>query len=312
MRHRNAVLLLLPFSCITNPTSGNHASMNARHLLTNMFIACCSCGFAHEFPGHPDHEHGASTTIGSELYVGKRGYWHAGLGVSLPLGRNLSLEIATHLVREETGATEVPSFEAEFIREFGGAWELEVFGFGYSEVEQKEAWGAGLRATKRFALRDGISVSPFFGPAYAQVRAGDEAEEKIVTVQHLLALGGVTFEAGPVSATLVASYSFYDRDPSGLETPVDFESMSHFAAYENNDGFPTGTFAVEVAYEVADWLTLHARYATLRFAGGTRHAVAFTPAVKIGEHVEFTGGFQLLRGGEEENDLIFGGVSVAF
>ncbi len=286
--------------------------MNARSFFTPLFLACGTCCFAHEFPGHPEHDHGASTIVGSELYVGQRGYWHAGLGVSMPLGKNLSLEIGAHLVREETDATEVPSFEAELIREFADGWELEVFGFGYSKVEQKEAWGVGLRATKCFALQDGIFVSPFFGPAYARVRAGDEGAAKVVTVQHLLALGGVTFEAGPVSATFVGSYSFYDRDPAGLETPVDFESMSHFAAYENNDGFPQGTFAVEIAYEVADWLTLHARYATLLFADETRHAVAFTPAVKIGERVEFTGGFQWLRGGEAENDLAFAGLSVSF
>jgi hypothetical protein len=179
-------------------------------------------------------------------------------------------------------------------------------------VEGKQAWGVGLRATKRFALQHGISVSPFCGPAYARVRAGDEAAEELVTVQHTLALAGVTIEAGPVSATLVGSHSFYDRDPAGLETPVDFESMSHFAAYENNDGFPRNTFAVEVAYEVADWLVLHGRYAHLRFDGETRRAIAFTPAVKIGERVEITGGIQLLRGGEVENDLAFGGISVSF
>jgi hypothetical protein len=222
------------------------------------------------------------------------------------------LELGAHLVCEETGATEVPSFEAELIREFDGGWEIEAFGFGYSKVERKQAWGIGLRATKRFTLQDGISVSPFCGPAYARVRAGDETTEEIVTVQHTLALGGITVEAGPVTATFVGSHSFYDRDPAGLETPVDFESMSHFAAYENNDGFPQNSFAVEVAYEVTKWLTLHARYALLEFEEETRHAIAFTPAVKIGERVEITGGVQLLRGGEVENDLAFGGLSVSF
>lgn len=286
--------------------------MSPRCLLTVLFLACCARSFAHEFPGHAAHEHGVSATLGSELYVGKRGYWHAGVGVSMPLGNHLSLEIGAHLVREETNATEVPSFEAELIREFEGGWELEAFGFGYSKVERKQAWGVGLRATKRFALQNGIVVSPFCGPAYAQVRAGDEAAEEIVTVQHTLLLGGVTLEAGPVSVTFVGSHSFYDRDPAGLETPVDFESMSHFAAYENNDGFPQNTFAVEIACEIAEWLTLHARYAVMRFDNETRHAIAFTPAVKLGERVEITGGVQLLRGGEVENDLVFGGLSVAF
>ena len=286
--------------------------MTPRCFLTVLFVAFCVRSFAHEFPGHAAHEHGVPTIIGSELYVGKRGYLHGGFGVSAPLGKNLSLEIGAHLVREETDATEVPSFEAEFIREFEGGWEVEAFGFGYSKVERKQAWGVGLRATKRFALQNGIAVSPFCGPAYAQVRALDEAAEEIVAVQHTLLLGGVTLEAGPVSVTLIGSHSFYDRDPAGLETPVDFESMSHFAAYENNDGFPRNTFAVEIDYEVTEWLTLHARYAVMEFDSETRHAVAFTPAVKLGERVEITGGFQLLRGGEVENDLAFGGLSVSF
>lgn len=286
--------------------------MSARWLLTILFLGCFARSFAHEFPGHGAHEHGVRTTLGSELYVGKRGYWHGGAGASMPLGNNFSLEIGAHLVREETNAREVPSFEVELIREFESGWELEAFGFGYSKVERKQAWGVGLRATKRFALQNGIAVSPFCGPAYAQVRADDEAAGGIVTVQHTLLLGGVTLEAGPVSLTFVGSYSLYDRDPAGLETPVDFESMSHFAAYENNDGFPQNTFAVEIAYEVAEWLTLHARYAVMRFDDETRHAIAFTPAVKLGERVEMTGGVQLLRGGEVENDLVFCGLSFSF
>lgn len=286
--------------------------MSPRCLLTLLVFAECSRCLGHEFPGHAAHEHGAPTSIGSELYVGKRGYIHAGVGVSAPLGELFSIEIGAHVVREQTGATAVPSFEAELIREFENGWEFEAFGFGYTEVERKQAWGIGFRGTKRFALQNGVTVSPFCGPAYALVRAADEAAGELATVQHTLALGGVTFEAGPVSVTFVGSHSFYDRDPEGLETPVDFESMSHFAAYENNDGFPQNTFAVEVAYEVTKWLTLHARYAVLEFDDETRHAVAFTPAVKLGERVEITGGFQLLRGGEVENDLLFGGLSLSF
>ncbi len=286
--------------------------MNTRGLFTILFFFCCARAFTHEFPGHGAHEHGAPTTLGSELYVGKRGYWHAGVGASMPLGKNFSLELGAHVVREETDAAEVPSFEAELIREFQNGWEVEAFGFAYSKVERKQAWGVGLRATKRFALRDGIAVSPFFGPATARVRAGDEAAEEIATVQHTLLLGGVTLEMGPVSATFVASHSFYDRDPAGLETPVDFESLSHFAAYENNDGFPQNTFAVEIDYQVAEWLALHARYAVMQFGDETRHAIAFTPAARLGERVEITAGIQLLRGGEVENDLAFGGLSVSF
>lgn len=281
-------------------------------LLPLLLLLPCAAVLAHESPGHPSEHGGTRAKLGTELYMGKHGYWHAGAAVSAPLGGKLSMVLGAHVVREESGAMEVPSFEVELIREFEHGLEVEAFGFGYTKVEQKQAWGVGVRATKRFALQGGMSVAPFFGPAYARVEAVEEATDEAATVEHLMLLGGVTLEAGPVAVTLLGSHSFYNRDPSGLETPVDLETMTHFAAYENNDGFARDTVALELAWEVTEWLTLHARYAAMWFDDETRHAIAFTPAVKVGERVELTGGVQLLRGGEVENDLIFGGVSVSF
>jgi uncharacterized membrane protein len=125
-------------------------------------------------------------------------------------------------------------------------------------------------------------------------------------------LAGVTLDAGPFSVTLMGSQSIYDRDPAGLETPVDLESMTHFAAYENNDGFARQTAAVEASWRVTPWLVFNARYAAMWFEAETRHAVALAPAVALGEHVELTAGVQWLRGGERENELLFTGLSVAF
>ena len=286
------------------------ATMHTRTIAI-LSLALCLKSMAHEFPGHTalDREHRIS--LGTELYAGQRGYWHAGAGVSVPLGDQFTAEIGTHLVREETGAKNVPSFELELLGEFGGGLEIEAFGFGYTRVGRKQAWGAGLRATKWFAFRDGFSVAPFFGPAYARVRA-EEASGEIATVHHTMLLAGVTLEAGPVSVTLLGSHSLYNRPTAGLETPVDLESMTHFAAYENNDGFARTTFAAEAACAVTSRLTLHARYAAMQFAGETRHALALTPACKLGERVELTAGIQLLRGGAVENDLVFSGLSVSF
>ncbi len=286
--------------------------MNARQLFTLLSAAACLPGFAHEFPGHPGHDHRVDSTIGAEFYAGRRGYWHAGAAVGTVLGRGVAVEFGAHVVREESGAKEVPSFEAELIWEAGSGLELETFAFGYPETERRQAWGVGVRATRRFALQNGWSVAPFFGPAFAHVRAEDGETGGPATVRHSLLLGGATLEAGPCSLTLIGSHSFYNREVSGLATPVDFESMSHFAAYENNDGFPQDTLAVEFAWELSPWLTLHARYAALIAADETRHAIAFTPAVKIGERVEFTAGIQMLRGGEQENDLAFAGLSFSF
>lgn len=281
------------------------------HTIAVFSIALCLASHAHEFPGHSELGE-TRFSLGTEIYAGQHGYWHAGAGVSVPLGGKFTLALGTHVVVEESGADEVPSFEAELIGEFGGGLELEAYVFGYTPVAQKQAWGVGVRATKHFELRDGLSVAPFFGPAFARVRAEDEASAEIVSVDHTMLLAGVTLEAGPVSVTLLGTHSFYNRDVAGLETPVDLESMTHFAAYENNDGFARNTAAVEVAWEVTKKVTLHARYAAMWFEEETRHATTFTPSMKVGNHVELTAGVQLLRGGAVENDLIFGGVSVAF
>ena len=306
------ICFITQFTCINSIPPYSTRMRLLPFLITAAFFTSLRA-LAHESAGHPTRETGAVLTeIGTELYLGKHGYWHGGAALTVPLGSKLSLVLGAHVVREETGAKEVPSFEAELIREFAHGLEVEAFGFGYTKVERKQAWGVGVRATKRFALQGGLSVAPFFGPAYARVEALEEAKDEAVTVGHLMLLGGVTLEAGLVSVTLLGSHSFYNRDPSDLETPVDIESMTHFAAYENNDGFARDTVAVELAWEVTEWLTLHARYAAMWFDEETRHAVAFTPAVKLGEHVELTAGVQFLRGGEVENDLLFGGLSVSF
>jgi|GEM_PF-1701606 len=266
----------------------------------------------HEFAGHSNKDNTPSKVIGAELYFGKYGYWHSGTAVEFSLNETTAIAFGAHVVQEETGAKEVPSYELELIHKLPNELEIEVFGFGYTEVEQKQAWGAGLRATKRFRLKKGISVAPFFGPAYAHVKASDETTAEITSVNHMMLLGGLTLEAGPVNVTLLGSHSFYDHDPSGLETPVDLESMTHFAAYENNDGFARDTIAVEFTWNATQWLTVNTRYAVMWFDTETRHAIAITPAVKLGEHVELTAGMQFLRGGEEENNLVFSGVSVSF
>ena len=267
---------------------------------------------SHESPGHPAKDGKAFTTFGSELYLGRGGYSHACLGVSTPIGETLTLQTGVHIVHEEHGAKEVPSFELELIGKTAKGVELELFGFSYPEVEGRQAWGLGFRAARRFTLSSNCGFTPFFGPTFAHVRAENGDTGAIDAINHTMLLAGATLDVGAVSITLLGSHSFYEGNPAGLETPVDLESMTHFAAYENNDGFARSTVALEVACEVTDRLTLHARYATMWFDEETRHAIAVTPAVKLSEHVELTGGVQFLRGGEVENDLLFGGFSVSF
>ena len=288
------------------------AAMRSRPLFVLLFLLNAQALHSHESAGHPTHGSAAAATIGTELYLGKRGYLHSGVSIAAPVGRSVMMQIGAHVVREENGAREVPSFEAELIGHMAGDLELELYGFGYPEIEGRQAWGAGLRASKRFSLSPDLELTPFFGPTFAHVRAGDEVTGTIEPINHTLLLGGVTLKAGELSVTLMGSHSIYDRDPAGLETPVDLESMTHFAAYENNDGFARNSLAVEASWNAAQRVTFNVRYAAIWFDEETRHAVTVAPSVQVVEHVEWTVGVQFLRGGNNANDLFFTGLSVAF
>jgi hypothetical protein len=268
--------------------------------------------FGVEARGHAGGKEPENAEIETELYIGRHGYWHGGLGAVVALGDDLKLGLGAHAQREELGATEVSYYNAELIAEFAGRLEVEAFGFVYPEVERLQAVGTGLRATKTFELEEDRELAVFFGPSYARARSVVEETDELETMHHLMLLGGVTLEAGPVFVRLIGSHSFYNRDPAGVETHVGLTDMTHFAAYENNDGFVRDTAAVEVAWSVNDWLTLHARYAAMWFEEETRHAVSLTPAVKLSERIELAAGVEWLRGGEGENDLAFMGLSFAF
>jgi hypothetical protein len=97
-----------------------------------------------------------------------------------------------------------------------------------------------------------------------------------------------------------------------LETHVDLEEMTHFAAYENNDGFARDTVGCELSYSPTDWLTLTGRYALVCYEDRTRHSFSLTPSVKLGSRVEAFAGIQLLRGDGADDDLLATGVAFSF
>ena len=269
-------------------------------------------GFAEEAVGRAGFKKPLGVEIETEFYAGRRGYLHGGFGVIAPLSEKQKIGIVGHFVREESGGEIFPSLGAEFIQDMGGGFELEAFSFGYFPVEKQSAWAVGLRGSRRFAFNDHVSISPFFGPAYAHVRALDEASQTPVNIGHLMLLGGIAVEAGPVEFTVFGSHSFFSRDPEGLETHVDLEEMTHFAAYENNDGFARNTVGAELSYSPTDWLTLTGRYALILYQDETRHSFSFAPAVKLGAHLEVFAGIQLLRGDGTDNDLVMTGVAFSF
>jgi hypothetical protein len=248
----------------------------------------------------------------TELYIGHGGYWHGGVGVIAALAEDLKMGLGGHAQREEFGASEVDYYNAEIIKDFGGGLEVEIFTFVYPEVDRLQAVGTGLRATKSFELAEGREMDLFFGPSYARARSVIEETDELETMHHLMLVGGVAFEIGPVLVRLIGTHSFYNRDPEGVETHIGLTDMIHFAAYENNDGFARDTAALEVGWEINEWLSLQVGYAAMWFEDETRHAISITPGVQLGEQLELEAGVEWLRGGEEENDLAFIGLSFEF
>ena len=112
--------------------------------------------------------------------------------------------------------------------------------------------------------------------------------------------------------TVFGSHSFFSRDPVGLETHVDLEEMTHFAAYENNDGFASNTAGLEISYPLTEAITLHGKYAWLDYEDRTRHAITFTPSLKLDPYWEIFAGIQLLRGDGPDNNLLVTGATFLF
>jgi len=285
-----------------------------RGILLTAIASCLASlsGHADEGTGRAGLKETAGIEAEAEFYAGKRGYLHGGLGVIMPLNEEQKLGFVGHFVREESGGEVFPSLGAEFVQDLGDGYEMEGFTFGYLPVEDQSAWALGLRGSRTLDLSNRVSLSPFFGPAYAQVRAIDEATDDPVSIGHLMLLGGISVNAGPLDFTLFGSHSFFSRDSVGLETHVDLEELTHLAAYENNDGFARDTAGVEACYGVTEWLTLAGRYAFIRYDDRIRHSISFTPEVKINSQWELFAGIQLLRGDGEDNDLLVTGAAFSF
>lgn len=268
--------------------------------------------WAVEATGRAGQKEGRELEIESEFYAGERGYLHGGLGVTGEINDHQAFGVIGHFVREDSHDEIFPSFGGEFIQRLENGFELEFFTFGYVPMEEQYAWAFGMRGSREFEIRDSVSLIPFFGPTFARVRTIDEATLDPTMISHLMLLGGVALEAGPVTGNLFGSYSFYNRDPRGLETHVDLEEMTHLAAYENNDGFARSTVGTEISYAIHDRVALNARYALILYHDQTRHSISFTPEFVVNERTKIFAGFQLLRGDGEDNNLLVTGASFSF
>jgi hypothetical protein len=248
----------------------------------------------------------------SEFYAGKGGYLHGGLVIAAPINDRQKLEINGHAVREHTGDDVFPSLGVNFEQEFVNGLGLKAYSFTYLPVDDQHAWAVGLRGSRRFSLRDEVTISPFFGPVYANVQALDEASERPANIDHLMLLGGVAVQSGKLEFTVFGSHSFFSRDPVGLETHVDLQEMTQFDAYDNNDGFAQNSAGTEASYSLTDRITLAARYALILFDDGTRNSFAFVPSIKLGSRWEAFAGIQILRGDGTDQNLVTTGASLSF
>lgn len=267
---------------------------------------------AHEGVGRAGFKEPAGVEVEAEFYVGERGYLHGGVGVIAPLSERQKIGFVSHFVREESGGEIFPSLGAEFIQDLGDGFEVEAFSFGYLPVENQSAWAIGLRGSRTIDLRDDVSITPFFGPAFSRVKAHDETTDAPESIGHLMLLGGVAVEAGPVELTVFASQSFFSRDPVGLETHVDLEEMTHFAAYENNDGFARNSVGTEISCRLSDGIALAGRYALILYKDRTRHSISVAPELKLNSRVTIFAGLQFLRGDGMDNNLVMTGAAFSF
>jgi hypothetical protein len=271
---------------------------------------------SHEARGRGGHKHGEAPEVLEaefESYFGRHGYYHAGLGLQMPLNERQKLGLITHLVREDSSSPWVSSLGAEYGLRLEHDVELEAFSFGYFPARDQDAWAIGLRARKGFEVSEAVHLSAFFGPTFARVRAVDEGTGNSVHVDHTMLFGGVLIEFEPIEVILFGSQSLFSRSPRGLESHVDLEEMTHFAVYENNDGLARNSVGIDARWEYNASLEFSARYAAIFFAGeSTRHSIMLSPAWQIAERLQIFGGVQFLRGGPGNNDIGFGGISLRF
>ena len=281
-----------------------------------VLLLSASWSHSHEARGRGGHKHEEgpeALEAEFESYFGRHGYYHAGLGLQMPLNERQKVGLITHLVREDSSSPWVSSLGAEYGLRLEPDVELEAFSFGYFPARDQDAWGIGLRARKGFEVSEAVHLSAFFGPTFAHVRALDDATGNSVHVDHTMLFGGVLIECEPIEVILFGSQSLFSRSPRGLESHVDLEEMTHFAVYENNDGLARNSAGIEARWEYNESLEFSARYAAIFFAGeSTRHSIMLSPAWQIAERLQIFGGVQFLRGGPGNNDIGFGGISLRF
>jgi hypothetical protein len=282
-----------------------------RAIVSTVAFVFTGVAHSHEGAGRAGLKNVPAAEVESEVYIGKRGYLHGGLGIIAPLGERQRIGVISHFVREDSGGELFPSLGAEFIQEFSHGTELEVFSFGYFPVERQHAWALGARGRHHFDFDGRVTLSPFFGPAYARVQAIDEDTSQPVSIGHFMLLAGLGVQASEWEITLFGTHSAFTGNPFGLETHVDLEEMTHFASYENNDGFARNTAGMEISRAFGKRLTLLARYAWIDYGDEIRHSISLAPELKVGNDLRILAGVQLLRGGKE-NDLFFGGISWSF
>lgn len=249
--------------------------------------------------------HGSETE--AEFFIGREGYRHGGVNFSSQAWGS-TFGISVHLVQESSDEPVFPSLGLELRRELSDALELGVFTFGYLPTEEQHAWAVGAHATHAVHATRAAEIRLFANSVYARVQATDLATAEPVRVGHGMIFGGVQVEGGGFTATVFGSRSGFDQETHELETHVDLGEMTHFAAYENTDGFASSSLGAEVAASWNERFAVAATYAAMRFDGHSpRHSAVLRPSVRVGRFELFSG-VQLLRGGRGDNDIVMAGI----
>ena len=250
--------------------------------------------------------HGAETE--AEFFLGRDGYRHAGLNYTREAWGS-TFGISAHVVQESFEEPVFPSLGLELGRELSKALELRVVTFAYLPTEDQHAWAVGAHATHAVHASAATEVRLFANSVYARVQATSSTTAEPTTVGHRMIFGGVQVERGGVVATVFGSRSGFDRDLRGLETHVDLGEMTHFAAYENTDGFASASLGAEVTASRGERFALTATYAAIRFDGhALRRSAVLRPSFRLGRFELFSG-VQVLRGGTGANDLLMAGIA---
>lgn len=257
--------------------------------------------------GHRHHVHDFEPTLTAEYSRGDEGYRHTGLIFGASVGK-WTMGATYHTVKESNGEAVFPSLGLQAGYEFREGLLLEGFTFAYLKKEKQKSFALGVRLETEIMEFDAFdeegNVSLLLSPVYADVTAIEEDSGLPVDIDHRMLFTSLTLGTKYFSVAVVASWSSFSRQNTGLETRTDLEEMTHSAIYENNDGFPDDSIGLEVLVTPIERLSLYLGAANIDFPGlPLRRSRRIAIDYEIMHELEIGISHQTLRGGEGDNNI---------